>query len=120
VYKRRTVVRKTLPNRAPIQAPIQAPIRAPIQAPLTVRIPILPVIPNINLFRTLADINTYIENTYTLLPKENIQDDTYMKRFENFQFRSINTSGNNSDCLIHSFLDATCPAFRRLLQFSKE
>ena len=87
-----------------------------------------------NLFTELADpstlntlerLNAFIEEKYhgklgdegerTIPTGQTIG--RYLKPYKDYtftDFRCMHSEGSNSDCLIHSFLTATCPAFRRL------
>ncbi len=81
---------------------------------------------------TLERLNAFIEEKY----REKLGDEAertiatgqtigrYLKPYKAYtftDFRCMHSEGSNSDCLIHSFLTATCPAFRRLTsQFVSE
>ena len=72
---------------------------------------------------TISDINEDIFKKYPSVidQPDNINKDNFGISFEDatFNLSSINTSTNNFDCLIHSFLDSTCLNFRKLLQSQK-
>jgi hypothetical protein len=72
---------------------------------------------------TISDINEDILKKYPSVvgQPENIHKDNFGIPFEDktLNLSSINTSTNKYDCLIHSFLDCTCPNFRKLTQSQK-
>jgi hypothetical protein len=73
---------------------------------------------------TISDINEDIFKKYpsVVSQPENINKDNFGICFEDksLNLSSINTSSNKFDCLIHSFLDCTCPNFRKLTQSQKD
>jgi hypothetical protein len=72
---------------------------------------------------TLHNINTLISRFYVDNMKAEDEATVPVGLLEGFSVDGLfrmNASGNNNDCLIHSFLTATCENFRRLEQNSKD
>lgn len=77
---------------------------------------------------SLEGLNAFIELNYRLGEESRMTTPTSRtvgavitnyKRYSFSKYQIMFSSGNNSDCLIHTFLTATCPAFRRLAQADK-
>jgi hypothetical protein len=97
-------------------------------------------IPTINLFRDMTDVgknflstnidglNNFIDKTYLrgTIAEDNIRiersvgdiiTDVCRENTADFcRWNCMFSSGNNSDCAVHSFLTATCPSFRKISQ----
>jgi hypothetical protein len=74
--------------------------------------------------KTIANINEIISRMYDL-ERDESRTTTAKRKLTSFGDEVANwdvifSSGNNFDCLIHSFLTATCSNFRRLVQKDKD
>ena len=74
--------------------------------------------------KSISDINKIIGIMYDLKPDES-ETTIVLRKLRGFglvasDWDVIHSSSNNFDCLIHSFLTATCDNFRRLVQDDKD
>ena len=81
-------------------------------------------IEKLNDIKKIHDIDEIIARMYDLDPDEN-NTTRVVRKLTGFGDEVVNwdvifSSGNNFDCLIHSFLTATCNNFRRLVQRDKD
>jgi hypothetical protein len=123
---------KKLPNWDPFATPVFPTNTKPSIASAAAKVP-LPAPASPNLFpgtdfsslRTLQGLNDFIAGRYSgkmgdearLTVSAGRTIGSYMTDFKDYtfsQYECMHSEGSNSDCLIHSFLTATCPAFRRL------
>lgn len=83
---------------------------------------------NLIALHSLEGLNEFIESKYRLGDEARMTVPTsrnvgaVMTNYKKYSFSNYQimfSSGTNSDCLIHTFLTATCPAFRRLAQADK-
>ena len=72
---------------------------------------------------SIEEIETDIQNKYpyVLTGKDRIQEDTYGKGvYDDGILQSVHSSSHKNDCLVHSFLTALIPSFRKLKRQDKD